>query len=95
MGSGFARRKKEAKLMEAQFKAMEASLQQTEHIGTAGNGLVTIKLNGKCDLIEIKIHPDCMDPEDPEALEDLVRSAFQQAKQAIDDAASTMNPYGF
>ncbi len=91
MGSGFARKKKEAKKMEQQFLAMEASLEQKRYVGEAGNGLVSITLNGKCDLIAVQVRPECLDPEEPEVIEDLFRAAFTAAKQALNEDMAMMS----
>lgn len=91
MGSGYAKRKKEAKMMEQQFLQMEASLKEKHYEGTAGNGLVSLVINGKCDLISVKIDPKCLDPEDPEVVEDLFRAAFQAAKSKMDQEMAMMS----
>ncbi|WP_375793238.1 YbaB/EbfC family nucleoid-associated protein [Chlamydia sp. 12-01] len=90
MGSGYAKKKKEAKIMEQQFLEMEASLEQKRYEGQAGNGLVSVVINGKCDIVSIKIQPVCLDPEEPEVVEDLFRSAFKEAKEAMDKEMSVM-----
>ena len=48
-------------------------------------------INGKCDLIDVKIKPDCLDPEDPEVVADLFRAAFKAAKAALDSEMSAMH----
>ncbi|WP_201456775.1 YbaB/EbfC family nucleoid-associated protein [Chlamydia sp. 17-3921] len=90
MGSGYAKKKKEAKMMEQHFAEMEAALLQKRYTGQAGNGLVSIVINGKYDIISVKVQPKCLDPEDSEIVEDLFRAAFQNAKQQLDEEMSTM-----
>ncbi|QVE48883.1 YbaB/EbfC family nucleoid-associated protein [Chlamydia crocodili] len=90
MGSGYAKKKKEAKIMEQQFLEMEASLEQKRYEGQAGNGLVSVVINGKCDIVSVKVQPTCLDPEEPEVIEDLFRSAFKEAKEAMDKEMSIM-----
>lgn len=92
MGSGYAKRKKEAKAMEQQFLEMESALEQKRYVGQAGNGLVSITINGKGDVISVKVQPTCLDPEDPEVIEDLIRSAFQDAKKQMNEELSLMHP---
>lgn len=94
MGSGFAKKKKEARMMEQQFLEMEASLKQKQYTGEAGNGLVSVTINGKCDIISVKVKPICLDPEEPEVIEDLFCAAFRAAKQAM-DAEMAMTYPGF
>lgn len=79
MGTGFSKKKKQAKLLQEQFSKMQEQIQETEVTGSSGNGLVTITLTGEHELKQIKIKPDCVDPEDVEGLEDLIKSAYKDA----------------
>jgi len=79
MGTGFSKKKKQAKLLQEQFSKMQTELQEAEATGTAGNGLVTLTLSGEHELKQIKIKPECVDPEDVEGLEDLIKAAYKDA----------------
>lgn len=79
MGTGFSKKKKQAKVLQEQFSKMQTQLQETEATGTAGNGLVSITLSGENELKQIKIKPECVDPEDIEGLEDLIKAAYKDA----------------
>lgn len=79
MGKGFAKQKKQAKMMREQFSKLQEQMQQTEVEGVAGNGLVTIRLNGENELKGIIIKPECVDPEDVEGLQDLIKAAHADA----------------
>jgi DNA-binding YbaB/EbfC family protein len=87
MGSGYARKKKEAKLMQQKFKEMQDKLKDEQATGTAGNGLVTITLNGDNEMTEIKIKPECVDREDIEGLEDLIRAAYNDAAKKLEKSS--------
>ncbi len=86
MGSGFAKKKKEAKALQEKFSQMQEKMKSEVVEGTAGAGLVTIKLNGEREMLKISIKPECVDPEDVEGLEDLIRAAYQDASKKIDDS---------
>lgn len=79
MGTGFSKKKKQARAMQEQIMQMHSKLQDSEITGTAGNGLVTVVINGEMELKQIKIKPECVDPEDIEGLQDLIKAAFQDA----------------
>jgi DNA-binding YbaB/EbfC family protein len=83
MGTGFAKKKKQARDMQEQFGKMQNELKNVEVIGSAGNGLVTITLGGEHDMKQIKIKPDCVDPEDVEGLQDLIKSAYNDASEKL------------
>jgi nucleoid-associated protein EbfC len=46
---------------------------------TAGGGMVTVKANGAMEILEIKIDPKAIDPDDPELLADMVLAATNEA----------------
>jgi DNA-binding YbaB/EbfC family protein len=83
MGSGFARKKKEAKLMQQQFSQLQEQMSNVEVSGSAGGGLVTITLTGDGDMKSVKIKPDCVDKEDIEGLELLVKTAYADAQKKL------------
>jgi hypothetical protein len=43
--------------------------------------MVTVVANGRQDILEIKIQPDVVNPDDVEMLEDLILAAIHQAQQ--------------
>jgi len=86
MGSGFARKKKEAKLMQQQFGQIQQQMSHLEVTGTAGGGLVTLVLTGEGEMKSVKIKPDCVDKEDIEGLELLIRAAYSDAQKKMKEA---------
>ena len=88
MGSGFSKMKKQARMMEQQMEKMREDMKNTEATGSSGNGLVTVVLNGEKELKEIKIKPECIDPNDLEGLEDLIKAALEDGYQKV----SNLNP---
>lgn len=68
------------KLAALQVKARKAQedIASQRFTGTAGAGAVTVTLDGKHNLLEVKILPDTLQ-EDPDLVADLVRAAFADA----------------
>lgn len=96
MGSGFSKMQKQAKQMQAQLQKMQEEMKNSSFIGESGNGLVRVVINGEKDLKEIKIKPECIDPEDVEGLEDLIFAAFADAKKKADSGSHDFGlPEGF
>jgi nucleoid-associated protein EbfC len=83
MGSGFSRKKKEAKLMQQQFSQIQEQMSHMEIVGTAGGGLVSMTLTGQGDIKSIKIKPECVDKEDIEGLEILIKAAHADAQKKL------------
>lgn len=93
MGSGFAKRKKEARGLQEKFEKMQEELKSQTVEGTSGAGLVKITLNGENEMLNLSIKPECVDLEDIEGLEDLIKAAYADAKKKLADSASKMQPF--
>jgi len=52
---------------------------------SAGGDMVTVVLNGKKELVGIKLSPEVVNPDDVEMLEDLIVAAFRGAQQKVDE----------
>lgn len=78
---------KQAQAMQAKMARMQEELAELQIEGTAGGGMVTITMNGKQEVLALKIKPEVVDPEDVEGLEDLIMAAYNDAK---DRAAKEM-----
>jgi hypothetical protein len=53
--------------------------------GTAGGGAVTIGMNGKREVLSVKLDPQAVDPQDLEMLQDLILAAFQDASRKVEE----------
>jgi nucleoid-associated protein EbfC len=93
MGSGFAKKKKEAKALKEQLSVFQNQMKTMEATGIAGNGLVSVTLNGEHELQKIIIKPECVDPEDVDGLQDLIKAAFADAAAKL-EAQSPMSNMG-
>jgi DNA-binding YbaB/EbfC family protein len=71
---------KQAQAMQQKMAKMQDELAAMEIEGTAGGGVVTITMNGKQEILGIKIKPEAVDPEDVEGLEDLLMAAYNDAR---------------
>ena len=83
MGSGFLKKKKQAQAFKQQLSRMQddflSKLDTMEVTGTAGGNLVQITLNGSHDMKLIRINPECVDKEDVDGLETLIKAAYMDA----------------
>jgi len=75
------------KIRESMEKATE-SLGQLQVEGTAGGGVVTAKVNGRLELVGVRIDPKLLADGDAELLEDLVTAAVNQAQNKAREAAA-------
>lgn len=78
--------------MQKQMEETQAALEEKEYEATAGGGVITVKINGKKEITEVKIDPEAVDPDDVETLEDLVVAAVNSAIQMqAEDEKSSMS----
>jgi nucleoid-associated protein EbfC len=52
---------------------------------SAGGGMVTVKMNGQKQIVDIRIEPDVFANKDQEMLQDLVRAAVNEASRRVDE----------
>jgi len=71
---------KEAQKAQAKAAEIQARLAETEVVGSAGGGLVRVVANGHGQILGVEIQPEAVDPDDVEALADLVLVAIQDAQ---------------
>jgi DNA-binding YbaB/EbfC family protein len=72
---------KQAAEFKSKMEAMQAELEQIEIEGTAGGGLVTVRLSGKGEMKSVKIDASLVKPEEKEILEDLLVAAHADARR--------------
>lgn len=72
--------KMQKKMAEAQEELGEQKID-----GTAGGGMVTVTITGNKEVVDVKINPEAVDPEDVEMLQDLVLAATNDALKKIEE----------
>src|ERR1051325_8647787 len=77
---------KQAQKMQDDAAKLQEDLINVRIEGSAGGGMVTATVNGHGHLVEIKINPVVVDPEDVEMLEDLIVTAAKDATQKAPEA---------
>jgi DNA-binding YbaB/EbfC family protein len=63
------------------MEAMQAELDRIEVEGTAGGGLVTVKMTAQGEVKSVNLDPSLMKPEDKEITEDLIVAAHADARR--------------
>ena len=70
---------KQAQEMQEQMAKAQEELKNETVEASAGGGMVTVKATGALEIVEIKISPDAIDPDDPDLLADMVLAAVNEA----------------
>lgn len=73
-----------------QIQAMQALMEKTQEEieakvveASAGGGAVSVKVNGKKELLEVNLKPEVVDPDDIEMLQDLIIAAVNEGLRQI------------
>ncbi len=65
--------------MQKKMAKLQEELGEKTVEATVGGGMVTAVVNGRQELVSIKIDPEVVNPEDVEMLEDLIVAAVNEA----------------
>ena len=79
MSKGFGNIMKQAQMMQQKMERLQKELEEREVEATAGGGMVTAIVNGRQQLLSLKIEKGVVDPNDVEMLQDLVVAAVNEA----------------
>ena len=77
---------KQVRNMQANLQQMQEKLATAEFEGGSGGGMVTAVVNGRGELVRVRIDPQAVNPNDVEMLEDLVKAAVDAAQQKAREA---------
>jgi DNA-binding YbaB/EbfC family protein len=72
---------KQAAQLQSKMQALQAELDTIEVEGTAGGGMVSVRLTAKGDLKGVGIDDSLLKPSDKEILEDLLVAAHADARR--------------
>ncbi len=76
---------KQAQQVQAKVAEMQAELALKTVEASAGGGMVAVVMNGKNEIVSMKIDPEVVDPADVEMLEDLVIAALNEARSKVEE----------
>ncbi|GAB4363716.1 MAG: YbaB/EbfC family nucleoid-associated protein [Spirochaetales bacterium] len=75
------------------FQSLQTKLNETQEklknvkvVGSAGGDLVQVEMNGRFEVLSVRIAPEVVDPQDVSMLEDLLKAAVSDALSKLKDA---------
>ena len=86
MNRQLAKLMKQAQSMQTKIAAAEEELAERTYSATAGGGAITVVVNGRHEVVSVKIDPKVVRPEDVELIEDLVLTAVNDAHRQAEAA---------
>lgn len=78
---------RQAQKMQEDMAALQEELETREYEVSAGGGVVTVKINGKREILSIAIEPEIVDPDDIETLSDILVAAVNEAIKKVDETS--------
>ena len=67
---------------------MQQELEEKTYTASAGGGAVSATVSGEYKVLEVKIQPEAVDPDDVEMLEDLIVAAIGEAMNQAETATA-------
>ena len=73
-----------------QYEALQKKMQETIVESSAGGGTVSVRMDGRKQVLGIKIDPEAVKSGDLEMLQDLITAAINGAGKKIDDSMQSV-----
>lgn len=81
---------KQAQRMQKQMEEKTKEMEEKIWEASAGGGAVTVKVSGKKEVLEVKLTPEVVDPDDIEMLQDLIVAATNEALRKMEEESAEM-----
>ncbi len=75
--------------MQAEMEKAQESLKHETVEASAGGGMVTVKVSGELEVLDVRIDPEGVDPDDVELLQDMVQAATNEALRSAQELAAS------
>lgn len=79
---------RQAQKMQEDMAAKQEELDAREYDISAGGGVVSVKINGKKEILAIDLKPEIVDPDDIETLSDILVAAVNEAIKRVEETNS-------
>ena len=73
-----------------QYETLQKKMQETVDDGSAGGGSVTVKMDGRKQVLTVKIDPEVVKSGDVEMLQDLIAAAINGAGKKVDESMQSV-----
>ena len=88
MSQNFGNIMKQAKKIQEKIAQVQAELESKTVDASAGGGMVTVIVNGKFEVLSLKIEKEVVNPEDAEMLQDLIIAAVNEGIRKAQEMTS-------
>lgn len=80
---------KQVQQMQAEMAKVQEQLRDEVVETSAGGGMVKAKMSGDLRLLELRIDPEAIDPDDAEVLQDMILAAVNEALRSAQELATS------
>jgi DNA-binding YbaB/EbfC family protein len=81
----------QAKEFQEKMAGVQSELAKKQVTSSVGGGMVSVTVNGRNEVVDLKIEPEVINPDDPQMLQDLVKAAVNDAmKKALEMSRGEM-----
>ena len=77
---------KKIQQMQEDMARIQEEVENSEFTASAGGGAVEVTVNGRHEVLAVKMDPEIVDPEEIEMLEDMIIAAFNESIRKASDA---------
>ena len=79
---------RQAQKLQEDMATLQEDLDSREYDVSAGGGMVSVKITGSKEILDIQIKPEIVDPDDIETLQDILVAAVNEAIKRVEDTNS-------
>ncbi len=79
---------RQAQKMQEEMQQKQAELEEKEYEVKAGGGAVTLRINGKKEVVGLSVSPELVDPDDTETLCDVIIAAVNEGIKTVETTYS-------
>lgn len=79
---------KQAQKMQTDIEVVQKQLEETEFTTSAGGGMIELTMTGGRVLKSVKINPECIDPENPDDLNDIIIAGVNAILTKVDEESA-------
>ncbi len=72
-----------------QWEDLQRQVNSVTVEASSGGGMVTVKMNGQKQVVELHIEPEVFASKDQEMMQDLIRAAVNEAGRRVDEQVAT------
>ncbi|MGN0694637.1 MAG: YbaB/EbfC family nucleoid-associated protein [Lentihominibacter sp.] len=86
---GNAQQMAQMQAMQRKMEEVQAQIDEMEASATSGGGAVSVTVSGKKEIVDIRIQPEVVDPDDVEMLQDLILTAANEALRQMEEISQS------